>query len=371
MKIEEVKKLDDGVSNIIIEGEIIKTPLKPREGQYGWSQLVILKDDTDEISSWINIEGVNDDYKIGQYIEVKGKVSKYTKGGKPGVSLNGNVIDEIVKDETVSQEKPNDQPKAQPKDQPNQEQEKDMEEVWEAKDLRRVKECISKNATALVIQGIITLKDRFKYMNEEVDFFYGNNIRQQITSEAITKELGGTAKEEGKVVEYDPEIEGDKEQKIAQAKEIVGQIELASEPQLKMVEKIVKSKYITPKELKNIGDLKVLTNQNASKYISYWFGDGEKIGERAERELIDKNDNPFVTEREKMEKVDESDKSSLLKDVLIDKIQAKRKELCLEDDAKFTEKLGYNTNFDSWTEKELTKLMDLLRNWKPKWVTEK
>ena len=56
MKIKQVRELDDGVSGIIIEGRIIKTPGKPRDSEYGWSQMIIIKDDTDEISSWVNIE---------------------------------------------------------------------------------------------------------------------------------------------------------------------------------------------------------------------------------------------------------------------------------------------------------------------------
>ncbi|MHA1420447.1 MAG: hypothetical protein ACTSPO_16140, partial [Candidatus Heimdallarchaeaceae archaeon] len=59
---------------------------------------------------------------------------------------------------------------------------------------------------------------------------------------------------------------------------------------------------------------------------------------------------------------------TITKDVLIDDIQALRKKLFLEDDAKFTKAIGYNTNFKNWTEKELGKLKDILKDWKPDWV---
>ena len=105
MKIIEVKKLDDGVSGITIEGRITRV-LKPRESQYGWSQFVVIKDDTGEMGSNINIESEEAKYQGGEYIQVKGKVSHYVKNNKPNVSLNGNVLDEIVREETVSQAKP-------------------------------------------------------------------------------------------------------------------------------------------------------------------------------------------------------------------------------------------------------------------------
>jgi len=389
LKIVDVKKLDDGISGITIEGKIIKTPGNPRDSQYGWSQMVVLKDDTGEISSWINIESAEDAYKVGQYIKVQGKVSKYVKGGKPGISLNnGKVVDEIiqrgygeeyaeekdkeesVKIKDVSQEKPINQPISQPV-----KPEKDMDKVWEDKDLRMARESALKNIADYVGTNLVKLEERFKYAQEDVDFIY--NGLEKITSEAITKELGGTAEEEKpKENPYLPEgykEEVEKAQRIAKAQEIANP-DMATKPQKDMVEKIIKSRYITKEEVAKMQDLKDLTKVNANRYISYWFGDGVKVGERAGREMVaqeeEAKNNPFITEKEPIEKVDKNDDSSLSKDLLIEKINKLRKENALEDDAKFTKELGCNAKFNLWTEKELTKLKEKLEIWKPNWVKE-
>jgi len=344
VKIIEVRKMDDGVNGITVEGRIIKTPGQPRDSEYGWSQMIVLKDDTGEIGSWINIASAEDAYKVGQYIKVQGKVSKYVKGGKPGISLNnGNVIDEIKKVEDVSQEKPISQPNTQPV-----KQEKDMDKVWEDKDLRMARESALKNIADYVGTNLVKLEERFKYAQEDVDFIYNGLI----TSEDITKEFGGTA------------VEETKKERIAKAQEIANQ---ASQAQKDMVEKIIKSKYITEKEIKNIGDLVTLTKDNASKYISYWFGKDEEVGERAKREIVakDKEGNPFVTERQPIEKRDPKDDASLAKDLLLEKIKALRKDQHLEDDTKFAEAMECNANFDRWTEKDLNRLKERLEMYNP------
>ena len=389
MKIEEAKKLDDGVSGIIIEGKIIKTPKEPRDSEFGWSQMIILKDDTGEIGSWINIESAEDAYKVGQYIKVKGKVSKYVKGGKPGISLNNaNVIDAIVqrgygeeyaeekdKEESVknvSQAKPITQPNTQPISQPIK-SEKDMDKVWEDKDLRIARECAIKAVTELVVAKIVSWEDSvFVIADKMVNYIYkGLN---EITSEAITKESGGMVEEVSEKIE-EQITEGAKTARIEQAREIVGKATKLTEPQKNMVEKIIKSRYIKKEEVENIGDLNVLTKDNASKYISYWFGDDAKLGERDKREITanekKEKESPFVTKSEPIEKRDPKDNASLAKDLIIEKIQKLRKDNVLEDDAKFTKEFECNTRFELWSEKELTKLKEKLEIWKPSWVTEK
>lgn len=392
MKIEEVKKLDDGVSGIIIEGKIIKTPKEPRDSEYGWSQMIILEDDTGEIGSWINIESAEDAYKVGQYIKVKGKVSKYMKGGKPGISLNNaNVIDAIVKvDEDVSQDKP--QPTIQKVQNLVQEiakekvEEKEytnytINDYWHDKTLRDiennkciVRECAIKAVTelakAITANGeVFDEKSYFEFANKIVDY-----INNEITGEAITKESGGMVEEVSEKIE-EQITEGAKTARIEQAREIVGKATKLTEPQKNMVEKIIKSRYITKKEVENIGDLNVLTKDNASKYISYWFGDDAKLGERDKREITanekKEKESPFVTKSEPIEKRDPKDNASLAKDLIIEKIQKLRKDNVLEDDAKFTKEFECNTRFELWSEKELTKLKEKLEIWKPSWVTEK
>ena len=407
LKIEEAKKLDDGVSGIIIEGKIIKTPKEPRDSEYGWSQMIILKDDTGEIGSWINIESAEDAYRVGQYIKVKGKVSKYVKGGKPGISLNNaNVIDAIVKvDEDVSQDKP--QPTIQKVQNLVQEIAKEKVEekeytnndYWHDKTLRDiennkciVRECAIKAVTELVNAVsddkkpyIGTEKEYFGFADRIVDYIY--ETKGKITSEDITKEFGGTVEEE-KHGTFEVVV---KEQRIAQAKEIVGKATKLTEPQKNMVEKIIKSRYIKKEELEKMGgggvtksleearsmvleNLNKITKDKASSYIPYWFGNDAKLGERDKRELAanekKEKENPFVTKREPIEKRDPKDNASLAKDLIIEKIQKLRKDNVLEDDAKFTKEFECNTRFELWSEKELGNLKEKLEIWRPDWITK-
>lgn len=378
MKIEEVKKLDDGVSGITTEGEIIKAPNKPRESQYGWSQFIVLKDDTAEVGSNINIENAEEAYKIGQYIKIKGKISHYKSRGKPCLSINGNVIDEIVQVEKVSQEKPVESEKKS-EEEPVEKQEKDMNKVWEEKDLRIARECAIKAVTELSINGRLIDSDYFGFANTIVDYIY-NGLK--ITSEAITKEFGGT------VVEEKPE-EGEKEQKIAQAKELVRNPHLAEpvddtmatvkqkkliygyiDADGKKIKGMLDSQYIKKGEVKNIGKAQDLTKANAIKYYDYWYGED---GERNKRELEakEKEGSPFATKREPIEKRDPKDDTSLTKDLLIEEINKLRKAKHLEDDEKFSEAFECNANFELWTEKELNSLKEKLEMWKPNWVTGK
>jgi len=388
LKIIDVKKLDDGVSGITIEGRIIKTPGKPRESEYGWSQMIVLKDDSGDMGSWLNIEDASNAYKVGDYIKVKGKVSHYVKGGKPGISLNnGNVIDMITKVEDVSQE----QQTTQPTQELTQKSEKVDPKVWEAKDLRTARESALKNIAKYVVAGLVKLGDRFDYAHEDVDFIY--NGLGKITSEDITREFGGTAVEEEEYQKDLRNIEGDKEQKIARAKELVLNPHLADpiddtmatvkqkrqvygyiNEEGKKIGGMVDSQYITKEEIKSIGKADKLTKANAIRYWDYWYGSKEKLGERDKRELAAKEKevkegNPFVTKRHPLEKRDPNDTTPLDKQVLIDDIQQLRKDNSLEDDEKFSEALGCNTKFKLWTEKELTGLKEKLKTYKPNWVT--
>ncbi|GAG02443.1 unnamed protein product, partial [marine sediment metagenome] len=158
-----------------------------------------------------------------------------------------------------------------------------------------------------------------------------------------------------------------KEQKIAKAKEIAN---MASQAQKDMVEKIIKSKYIKKGEGEKIGDLNKLTKKDASSYISYWFGTDGKLGERDKRELEEKESplKKIVEKEPTIEKRDPNGDSSLVKDLLIEAIQAKRKELYIEDDEKFKKEIGYNPELKELSEKELLKLNGLLKDWRPDWV---
>ena len=390
-----MKKLDDGVSNIIIEGRITKA-LKPREGQYGWSQFLVIKDDSGDIGSNVNIENEEAKYQCEQYIKIKGKVSHYVKGGKENVSLNGNVIDEIIKDEEVSQEQPNTQPVEKTVEKTVEQPRQILmskDDYWREKALRDiennkciVRECAIKAAVELSIANVLPPKENalFDCADDIVNYIYGNN---KITSEDITKEFGGTVEEKLQTFEVIA-----KEQKIAQARELVKNPHLA-EPvndnmatvkqkkriygyineEGKKIGGIIDSQYMTEEEKEGIGDWKDLTKSRAFKMLEKWYGTKETLGERDKRELEAKNkeQNPFLAERQPLEKKNPNNTTPLTKDVLIDEIQALRKKLFLEDDAKFKKEMGFNTNFNMWTEKELKRVKDLLRDWKPSWVNEK
>lgn len=386
--------MDDGVSGITIEGRIIRV-LKPRESQYGWSQFVVVKDDTGEMGSNINIENEEAKYQGGEYIQVKGKISQYVKGGKPNVSLNGSVIDEITKVEDVSQEKPITQPISQPTQkttQPTTQKEYTNNDYWYDKTLRDiennkciVRECAIKAVTEMAAAGVYLdnkgVDQFFKTADEIVDYINKSQIKIEmikpeitITSEAIAKEFGGEVvkvKENPYLPEgYKEEVE--KAQRIAKAQEIANP-DMATKPQKDMVEKIIKSRYITEPEVKNIGDLNTLTKVNANKYISYWFGNDGTLGERDKRELSAKakeEASPFISEREPIEKQDPNDDASLNKDLLIEAINKMRKTYGLMDAEKFMETIGCNTKFKLWNESELTKLKEKLEIYRPNWVKE-
>ena len=386
MKIAEVKKLDDGVSNITIEGRITRV-LKPRETQYGWSQFIVVKDDTDNMGSNVNLENEEAKYQGGEYVKVKGKVSRYVSNNKPGISLNGNVLDEIIKvDEDVAPAKQDTQPNVQPISQPVK-PEKDMDKVWEDKDLRMARESALKNIALYVVAGLVKLEDRFDYAQEDVDFIYKEQTN--IVEESI-KEFGGTVEEE-KLETFEVIA---KEQKIARARELVKNPHLTEpvnntmatvkqkkqiygyiDEEGKKIGGIVDSQYLTKEEAEGIGKPEDLTKSRAFTMWEKWYGKEGELGERDRREMTanekKQKDNPFVTKREPIEKRDPKNKNSLAKDIVIDEINELRKTYGLTDDKKFMLEFGCNTKFNLWTEKELGKLKEKLEMYKPPWVTEK
>jgi len=174
LKIAEVKKLDDGVSGITIEGRITKV-LKPRESQYGFSQFVVVKDDTDNMGSNVNIENEEAKYQGGEYIQVKGKVSKYMKGKYPNVSLNGNVIDEIVKDEDVSQEQPEEKSEkmSEKTTEKTVEEEYTNNDYWHDKTLREIENNNQSNSNK---SRDNTTKDNFSKRFHQRVWWHSNGI---------------------------------------------------------------------------------------------------------------------------------------------------------------------------------------------------
>lgn len=388
MKIVDVKKLDDGVSNITIEGRITRV-LKPRETQYGWSQFIVIKDDTDNMGSNVNLENEEAKYQGGEYVKIKGKVSRYISNNKPGISLNGNVIDEIVKvGEDVAPAK-----QTKEETEKSEKSEKVDPGVWEAKDLRMARESALKNIALYVVAGLVKLEDRFDYAQEDVDFIYKEQTN--IVEESI-KEFGGTVEEEKPEERFDSlgnNVVTQKEKDIARARELVKNPYLAEpvnntmatvkqkkqiygyiDEEGKKLGGIVDSQYLTKEEAEGIGKPEDLTKSRAFAMWEKWYGKEGELGERDRREMTanekKQKDNPFVTKREPVEKRDPKNKNSLAKDMVIEKIQDLRKKNHLLDDEKFSEALGCNAKFNLWTEKELGKLKEKLEIYRPAWLKE-
>ena len=372
MKIQQVKELDDGVSGITIEGRITKTPKPPNSGEYGWSQMVILKDDTGEIGSWIKIASAESAYKVGQYIKVQGKVSRYIKGDKPGISLNnGQVIEEIVKEEIVQ-----DPAQKSTQESSQQTQAGTKDNYWEKKfewdkkvQAIIIRECAIKAVTELakippskVSIKVHTEKDFFVFANKIKDY-----ILKKITSENITKESGGTTK---------VEKEETKEERTKKARDIVGKTEFkpASTKQKNVIfgykdkegfhKGIIDSRYIETEEIKKIGDPKKMSVEQASEWIEFWWGEQgnpEDIGARKQREI----ENPRDKNGKPVNALVKGDKTSLVKEVLIDEVNALRREHRLNDDEKFKKEIGYNPKIEELTEADLIKLKSILKKYIP------
>lgn len=393
MKIEDINSLAVG-AEVEIEGNIYRA-LKPRQTNYGWGQFIVVEDVTGRQGCNVGVRSKDEGFKTKQCVLVKGKLSDWYKDSR-GVdkrTIEGGVFEEIKKDEKVSQE----QPLITPPQETTQKSEKVDPKVWEDKDLRMARESALKNIAQYVVAGLVKLGDRFDYAHEDVDFIYNGLekvkiIKPKITIQDSLKEFGGTAVVENKDLPEGYKENVEKEQKIDRAKELVKNPHLADpvnktmatvkqkklvygyiDEEDKKIGGIVDSRYIKKGEKDSIGKAQDLTKANAIRYYEYWYGKEGEMGERDKRELTakEKEGSPFVTEREPVEKIDPKDDTSLTKDVLINDIQELRKKLFLEDDTKFKKELGYNTNFEKWTEKELIKVKNLLKDWKPSWITER
>ena len=380
MKIKQVKELDNGVSGITIEGKIIKTPKPPGDSEYGWSQMIILKDDTDEMGSWINIESAEDAYKVGQYIKVQGKVSKYMKGNKPGVSLNnGKVIEEIVKVEKTQA------PTATESKQSNQTPKSSYEQkddYWTKKfkyevqrdpkvQLAIVRQTAIKAVVDLISSKVFiikTKKDFYNSADEIVEYiFKGLDIMESAILGGETKE--SKEKEETKT--------GTKEERTKKAEGIVGdtQFKPATTKQKNFIygykgedgiwkKGMIESRYIETHEIEEIGDPKKLSIDKASEWINFWLGESgntEDIGERQKREF----DNPRDSKGVPLNSLVKGNETSLAKDILVDEVNALRRKCRLNDDEKFKKEIGYSPKIESLTEKDLTKVKEILKGYAP------
>ena len=392
MKVEEMPRASEG-DIVELEGKISHAQ-KPNEGQYGWSQFIGVKDDTGEQNCWIRLEGEEDKVTKGTSIKIKGKLGEEyedKKSKKMVRSINNCDFEVIGKV----------QDPAQKSTQSTQGNGNGKDNYWEKKfewdkkvQAVIIRECAIKAVTELA--KIPPSKTFLIKVHTEKDFFnfadkIKNYILKRITSEDIKKEFGGTSEEEitkefvkqeyggtAKVVEKIGEQikEGAKAGRIAQAKGIVGKTEFkpASTKQKNVIfgytdkdgyhKGMIDSRYIETPEIKEIGDPKKLSVDEASEWIEFWWGEQgnpDDIGARKQREI----DNPRDENGKPVNALIKGDKTSLTKDMLIDQVNALRRENRLNDDAKFKKEMGYNPKLEELTEAELTKLKDILKRYVP------
>jgi len=367
MKIEELNRASEG-DTLELEGTVfrLKEPnSNDFDGEIIWGQFIVLKDDSGEQGAWLKLGAKEDRVAKGTKIKIKGKLGKEytTSRGAKARSINNCDFEVLEAGQAPTQSSA--KSTKQSSESPTQNGKVD-DKVWREKDLRMARESALKNITQFVVAKMVKLEDRFKYAQEDVDFIYED---MRLTSEDITKEFGGTTKEEPK--------EESKEEKIEKAREAVGKTEFkpASTKQKNIIfgyrdEKgwhkgIIESRYVEKDEIKEIGDPKNLSVEKASEWIELWWGEEgnpEDIGARKQREI----DNPRDKNGKLVNALVKGDKTSLAKDILIDEINALRRENFLNDDVKFEEELGYNPRLENLTEKELSALKALLKKYHPK-----
>lgn len=356
MKIEEMPRASEG-DTIELEGKVfrLKAPnSNDFDGEIVWGQFVVLKDDTGEQGCWLKLDSEEGNVTKGTHISINGKLGKEytTSRGKKARSINNCDFEVIGKTQAPAQSSP-------------QLSESTKENYWEKKFIwdqkvhfSIIRECAIKAVTELAkissktfLIKVHTEKDYFRFSDKIVDY-----ICRKLKTEDITKE---------------------KEEKIKKAREVVGETEFkpASTKQKNVIfgykgkdgkfkKGMIDSRYIDTEEIKEIGDPKKLSVEEASKWIEFWWGEEgnpEDIGARKQREL----DNPRDENGKPLIALVKGDKTSVAKDIIVDEIYALRRENRLNDDEKFKEVMGYSPKIEELTEAECTKLKGLLKNYIP------
>jgi len=365
MKVEEVKQRASKDDIVELEGKVSHAQ-KPNEGQYGWSQFIGVKDSTGEQNCWIKLGGEEDKVTKGTSIKIKGKLGEEyedRKTKKMVRSINNCDFEVVGKVQAPAQSSGKSSGNGNGRD-----------NYWEKKfewdkhvQFVIIRECAIKAVTELA--KIPSSKTFTIKVHTEKDFFIfadkiQDYIRKRLTSEDITKEFGGTAKEETK------------EERTKKAEGIVEETRFrpASTAQKKIIfgyrdkegwhKGIIESRYIEKHEIKEIGDPKSLSVEKASEWIEFWWGEQgnpDDIGARKQREI----DNPRDENGKLVNALVKGDKTSLVKDILIDDINALRRENFLSDDVKFEKEMGYTPKLENLTEEELSKLKGLLKHYNP------
>jgi len=369
IEIKEMPRASEG-DTIELEGKVFKLK-EPNsnefEGKVVWSQFIVIKDPTGEQGAWLKLDSEGDKVSKGATLKIKGKVGKEYKDSK-GVtkrSLNNCEFEGDRKEEVTREGSTGGNGSNGSKD-----------DYWEKKfewdkkvHFSIVRECAIKAVTELAkiesktfLIKVHTEKEYFEFADKIRDY-----ICKRITSEDITKEFGGTTKEE----------------RIEKARDAVGDTEFrpASTLQKNKIfgyrdEKgwhkgMIESRFITKEEIREIGSPEKLSVEKASEWLSLWWGVGDEVGERAKREIDAQDKEPIKKHLEKNEPLIKGDKTSLMKDILVEEVYALRRENFLSDDEKWEDEMGYNPIIEELSEEDLTKLKEILQHYHPKeWAKE-
>ena len=363
MKVEEIKPRASEGDVIELEGKVSfakKPNSRDFEGTTVWSQFVVLKDDTGEQGAWLKLDSPEDKVSKGSSIKIKGKLGEEYEDNKGVMKRSINNCELIGKTQAPAQSS------STPK---NGNGTKDN--YWEKKfkyeverdpkvQLAIARQCAIKAVTELSK----TLSKNFPIKSKKDFFGFADEIVNYIYKKTISSENIVTG-------------ESTKEEKIKKTREVVGETEFkpASTKQKNVIfgykgkdgkfkKGMIDSRYITTEEIKEIGDPKKLSVEEAGEWITFWWGEEgnpEDIGARKQREI----DNPRDENGKPVGALVKGDKTSVAKDILVDEIYALRRENRLNDDDKFKEVMGYNPKIEELTEAECTKLKGLLKNYVP------
>lgn len=374
MKVEEIKPRASEGDTIELEGKVfrLKEPnSKEFEGNVVWSQFIVVKDATGEQGCWLKLDEEGDKVSKGSSIKIKGKLGEeYTekRSGKLKRSVNNCEFEVIGKVQAHAQSSSS----AKGNGNGAREEYWAKKFEWDKKvQFIIVRECAIKAVTELA--KVDPGKGKFSIkLNTEKDFFeFAEKIVGYVYSEyakTLKGEIVGTS-EDGT-----PKVET-KEERIEKAREVVGETEFkpASTEQKKYIygyrnnkdewcKGIIESRYMEKPEIREIGDPKKLSLEDATEWLLWWWGPDKKSGERKKRELEHpRNENGTL-----VGSLVKGDKTSVAKDILVDEVNALRRENFLIDDVKFKKEMGYNPKTEELTEEELVKLKELLKYYHPK-----
>ena len=357
MKVEEMPRASEG-DTIELEGKVFRFK-EPNsndfDGEIVWGQFVVLKDETGEQGCWLKLDSKEGFVTKGTVISIKGKLGKEYKDsrGKMKRSINNCDFEVVGKMQEPAQST------ARKNGNGTKDNYWEKKFIWDQKvHFTIVRECSIKAVVELAkippsktfTIKVHTEKDFFKFADKIKDY-----LCRKLTSENVTEE-------------------STKEERIEEAEKIVGETRFkpASTEQKKYIygyrnnddkwcKGMIESRYIKKTEIREIGAPEKLSLEDATGWLDWWWGPDKKSGERKKRE----KENPIDEIKESGGLV-KGDKTSLVKDVLIDDINAWRRENFLVDDKKFKEELGYNPNLEELSEEDLLKIKKLIKNYHPK-----